>query len=53
MGDDVWLGAHSVILPGCNLESGSIIGSNAVVTKSVGENAIFAGVPAKLINRRS
>ena len=40
MGDDVWLGAHSTILPGCKLGNGSIVGSNAVVTKSISSNEI-------------
>ena len=53
LGDDVWLGAHSTIMPGCNLEHGTIVGSNAVVTKSTNLNEIIAGVPAKKINIRS
>ena len=51
--NDVWLGAHSTVLPGCKLESGSIIGSNAVVTTSIKSNEIVAGVPAKKIKERN
>ena len=50
--NDVWLGAHSVIMPGCEIAEGSIIGSNAVVTKSTKSNSIVAGVPAKLLKNR-
>ena len=53
LGDDVWLGAHSTIMPNCNLKQGTIVGSNAVVTKSSNSNEILAGVPAKKINIRS
>ena len=52
MGDDVWLGAHSTILPGCKLGNGSIVGSNAVVTKSISSNEIVVGVPAEKIKER-
>ena len=53
IGDDVWLGAHSTILPGCKLGKGSIVGSNAVVTKSISSNEIVAGVPAEKIKKRN
>lgn len=53
LGDDVWIGSHVTVLPGCHLHKGSIIGSNAVVTKSVDENNIVAGVPAKVIKTRN
>ena len=53
IGDDVWLGAHSTILPGCKLGKGSIVGSNAVVTKSISSNEIVAGVPAEKIKERN
>jgi acetyltransferase-like isoleucine patch superfamily enzyme len=53
LGDDVWLGAHVVILPGCDLDDGVIIGSNAVVKSSIESNQIAAGVPAKIIGTRN
>ena len=53
LSDDVWLGAHSTIMPNCNLKQGTIVGSNAVVTKSSNSNEILAGVPAKKIKIRS
>ena len=49
---DVWLGAHVVILPNVNIEQGSIVGSNAVVTKSIAKNTIVGGVPAKILKER-
>ncbi len=52
IGTDVWIGAHAVILPGCIIGEGSIIGSNAVVTKSVDEYTVVGGIPAKFIKTR-
>lgn len=50
--DDVWLGAHVLILPGCTLGKGAIVGSNSVVTKDVETNTIVAGSPAKFLKLR-
>lgn len=46
IGDDVWLGARVIILPGVKIGSHSIIGAGAVVSKDVPEYAIVAGNPA-------
>lgn len=52
LNDDVWLGTHVVVMPGCNLGKGVVAGSNAVVTKSFEDYSIVAGVPAKSIKER-
>lgn len=46
LGDNNWLGAHAVIMPGVNLGENCIVGSNAVVTKSFGNDALLVGAPA-------
>jgi len=51
--DDVWIGFGAVILPGVTIGRGSIVGSNAVVTRDVEPYTIVGGVPARLIRRRS
>ncbi len=51
IGDDVWIGAGAIILPGVTIGNKAIIGAGAVVSKNVGENSIFAGVPAILKNK--
>jgi acetyltransferase-like isoleucine patch superfamily enzyme len=51
--NDVWIGASAHILPGVKLGKGSVIAANAVVTKSVDPYTIVAGVPARIINKRS
>jgi acetyltransferase-like isoleucine patch superfamily enzyme len=50
IGDKVYLGANSVILPGVKIGDGVIIGAGSVVTKDVVPFTVVAGVPAKFIS---
>jgi maltose O-acetyltransferase len=52
IGDDVWLGANVILLPGVNIGSHAIIAAGSVVTKDVPSFAIVGGVPAKIIKSR-
>jgi acetyltransferase-like isoleucine patch superfamily enzyme len=49
IGDDVWIGAGAVILPGVSIGRGAIVGAGAVVTASVDPFTIVGGVPARPI----
>lgn len=49
IGDNCFIGAHSIILPGVTLGKDVIVGAGAVVTKSYPDGSIVAGNPAKLI----
>ncbi len=51
--DNVWLGANVTVLGGVTIASGSVIAAGAVVNRSVGENVICAGVPARVIRTRA
>jgi acetyltransferase-like isoleucine patch superfamily enzyme len=53
IGDDVWLGAHSIITAGTHIANGVVVAAGAVVTRSITqENVIVAGIPAKIIGER-
>ena len=49
IGDNVWVGANAVILPGVYIASNVVVGAGAVVTKDLTESGIYGGNPAKLI----
>lgn len=53
IGNDVWIGTKTIILPGVRVGNHAIIGSGSVVTKNIPDWAIFAGNPAKLIKYRN
>ncbi|NBH14511.1 antibiotic acetyltransferase [Lachnospiraceae bacterium] len=52
IGNDVWIGANVILLPGVKIGDGAVIAAGAVVTKDVEPYAIAGGVPAKLIKHR-
>ena len=52
IGDDVWIGARAIILPGVHVGTGAIIGAGAVVTKDVPQYAVVGGNPAHIIKMR-
>jgi len=53
IGNNVWIGANAIILPGVEIADGCVIGAGEVVTKSfTEENCIIAGNPAKIIRRK-
>jgi acetyltransferase-like isoleucine patch superfamily enzyme len=49
IGDDVWIGANAVILPGVTIGRHAVVAAGAVVTQDVPENTLVGGVPAKII----
>ena len=52
IGNDVWIGAQVIIMPGISIGDGAIIGAGSVVTKDVGAYQIVAGNPAKFFRCR-
>lgn len=52
IGNDVWIGRESVIMPGVKIGDGAIIAAYSVVAKNVPPYTVFGGNPAKLIKTR-
>ncbi|HZF70599.1 acyltransferase [Sulfuricurvum sp.] len=50
IGDNVFLGANAVILPGVTIGDNVIIGAGSVVTKDIPNGMVIAGNPAKIIS---
>lgn len=51
-GDFCYLGAGAKLMIGVHIADYTIVGANAVVTKTFDEeNVVLAGVPAKIISR--
>lgn len=52
IGNDVWIGANVVILPGVHIGNGAVLAAGTVVTRNVPAYAIVGGVPSKVIRYR-
>lgn len=51
IGDNVWIGGNTVILPGVHIGSNTVIGAGSVVTKDLPDWVVAAGNPCKVIRR--
>lgn len=49
IGENCFIGAHAIILPGVTIGDQCIIGTGSVVTKDVPSNSVCVGNPAKVI----
>jgi len=52
VGDDVWIGYNSTIMPGVTIGSGAVIATQSVVTKNVPPYSVVGGNPASIIKYR-
>lgn len=52
VGDDVWIGASSIIISGVTIGMGSIVAAGSIVTCDIPPCEIWAGVPAKKLKDR-
>ena len=53
IGDDVFIGARSIILKGVSIGDGSVIGANSIVTHEIPPGVIAAGNPARVLRKLS
>lgn len=51
IGDNSWIGARSIILPGVTIGNFCVIAAGSVVTKDVPDYTVVAGVPAKPVKK--
>lgn len=51
--NDVWIGAHAVILPGVTIGEHAVIAAGAVVREEVPAYAVAAGVPAQIVRTKA
>ena len=49
IGNDVWIGARVIILPGVTIGKRVVVGAGSVVTKDLPNNSVCAGVPCKVL----
>ncbi len=52
VGDYVWIGARSTVLPGVTIGEGAVIGANSVVTHDIPPWSVAVGSPARVIKER-
>lgn len=51
IGDNVWIGGNTVILPNVHIGSNTVIGAGSVVTKDIPDWVVAAGNPCKVIRK--
>ena len=52
IGDDAWIGAYAIILPGARIGKGAVVGAGSVVTGEIPDWGIAVGAPAKVVGQR-
>lgn len=53
IGDNVLIGANAVVIEGVSVGNGAVVAAGAVVTRDVPENAVVAGVPARIVKMKN
>ena len=51
IGDNVWIGGSTCIMPGVTIGNNVVIGAGSVVTKDIPDDVIAAGNPARVIRK--
>lgn len=53
IGNDVWLGARVMVLPGVTIGDYAVVGAGSIVTKDIPSAAIAVGAPARVVSTRT
>lgn len=53
IGNNVWIGAHSVILPGVTIGDNTVIGAGSIVTRDIPANVVAVGNPCRIMREIS
>ncbi|MGM9891731.1 sugar O-acetyltransferase [Limosilactobacillus sp.] len=51
IGQNCWLGAGVIVVPGVTIGDNTVVGAGAVVTRDLPANVIAVGVPAKVLRK--
>lgn len=49
IGDNVFIGANTIVLPGTKIGNNVIVGCGSIVTRDIPSNSVVAGNPARII----
>jgi acetyltransferase-like isoleucine patch superfamily enzyme len=49
IGDNVFIGVNSIIMPGVNIGNNVVVGAGSVITKDLPSNGVYVGTPAKFV----
>jgi len=49
IGDDCWLGANCILMPGVRIGKGCTVGAGSIVTKDVPDWSVVVGAPARVV----
>ncbi|MFD2202284.1 sugar O-acetyltransferase [Shivajiella indica] len=49
IGDNVWIGGNTLIMPGVNIGSNVTIGAGSIVTKDIPDNSLAIGNPCRVV----
>lgn len=52
IGNDVWIGRESVIMPGVKIGDGAVIAAYSIVTRDIPAYTVYGGNPAAFIKKR-
>jgi maltose O-acetyltransferase len=51
IGDNVWLGSGTIVLPGVTVGENTVVGAGSVVVRDVPANVVAVGNPARIVRR--